>query len=101
MNESFTYFKNDDVSVDLQNIEGFFFVSLKVIKLTPSSIRILRWGFNRLLKDLAKLDVDLIHATGYDKQSIRLWNLVKPCNRIDEVPESPGVFVGCWHTEDD
>lgn len=99
MNESFTYFEDDDIVVTLQNLEGHIFVHLGLDKLTPSRLKKLREGFDLLLNILYEKDVDIVHAAGDNPKSIKLWQMVKPCWRLDEVKENPGTFVGCWITE--
>lgn len=99
MNETFVYFEDDSVVVTLQNVEGHFLVHLDVKIWSHSVIKRLRAGFEDLLAFLAEKDIDLIHAVGDDPYKVKLWNLVRPCWRVDEVSDQPGIYVGCWVTE--
>lgn len=99
MNDLFTYYKDEDVRIQFQNLGGYIFMHLDVYNWSPSVLKKLRKGFSELRVKFQEEKVDLVFATGDNQHSIKLWGLVHPLYEVHEVPESPGYFVGSWDME--
>ncbi len=99
MNELFTYYKDEDVQIRFQNLEGYIFMHLDVYKWSPSVLKKLRKGFMDLKHQFQEENVDLVFASGNNAHSIKLWGLIHPLNDVQEVPENPGIYVGSWDME--
>lgn len=100
MNDIFTYYKDEDVHVRIHRSEGYVFMHLDVYKWGPSVLKKLRKGFPELKKKFQAEKVDLVFAVGDNLTSTKLWGLVSPLNDLQEIPESPGYYVGSWDMEE-
>lgn len=98
MNEKFIFYKDDQCSVELENLEGFIFVHLSLNKLSPSLLKKLRQGFKDVRAYAHTHGVQLLFAMGEDVTRIKLWQKIHPLYDLRQVAET-GVFVGAWDTE--
>lgn len=93
------YHREEDFILTYEHEQGFVFLHLEVLKWTNEVRKRVRIVLDKLLLEFEKRGHDVVFGTTQDIQSVRLWEMVKPCFELKELntPLEKG-WIGAWLT---
>lgn len=91
------YYRDEEVSVELELVEGQVFAHLFLKKLTPTLLKKMQEGLSHLLATAEPLGYEYIFLTSRNRNKVKLWETIRP---LDELKLVDGIYLGAWATGD-
>lgn len=93
---TYTFFKNEDMELKIQEAEGFAFMHMEVGNWGKSQLRELRRVREDLRSHLRSEGYEWVFATSDTKKSTKFWNLMEPCHTINKFGPNDEYYIGAW-----
>ena len=96
----YTYFNNGNINVRVQETEGYAFIHMDVIEWKKESYKLIKNGVNELFSLLQSEGYEWVFATSDLEQSVKFWNMMRPCHTVKKFGPNDRFWIGAWKLEE-
>lgn len=96
MNETIT---REHYEARIETVKGFVFLHLSVSEWNKTTLKEIREDLRNYLIKAEEYGHDAIFMASDSLKSVRMWELVKPCFKLEQVEhEGEVLYLGSWIT---